>query len=77
MSAELQAALANLSIDAQPVAHAPAPTHAEWSDALGGVAGAPAHRRLKTLVFKPKTPKSETPVPVSYTHLTLPTKRIV
>lgn len=64
MSAELHAALANLSIDAQPVAHAPAPTHAEWSDALGGVAGAPAHRRLKTLVFKPKTPKSETPVPL-------------
>lgn len=64
MSAALQAALASLSINVAPVAHAAAPTHAEWTDALGAVSGAPAHRRLKTLVFKPKTPKSETPIPV-------------
>ncbi|WFD33527.1 proline--tRNA ligase [Malassezia cuniculi] len=64
MSAALQAALASLSIEAAPVTHTAAPTHPEWTAALDALSDTPAHRRIKTLVFKPKTPKSETPIPV-------------
>ena len=67
MSEAILAALSSLSIDAagaKSVTHAATESQAAWNDALSA-AGAPSgYRLLKTLVFKPKTPKSETPVPV-------------
>lgn len=59
-------ALSSLSI--KPLAsvdHAPATSPAEWKQALDANAATPANFELiKTLVFKPKTAKTATTVPV-------------
>lgn len=68
MSQSIVAALSSLSLqEGEPtvVSHSSAPTPAEWSAALKETSGVPASfELLKTLVFKPKTAKSDTPVPV-------------
>ena len=58
--------LAKLSISPlASVKHTPATSPAEWKDALKVADGVPKEYQLtKTLVFKPKTAKSATPVPV-------------
>ena len=60
------AALAQLSIaPAATVAHAPTNSPASWRAALEASADAPKGFELvKTLVYKPKTAKTATPVPV-------------
>ena len=60
------AALAQLSItSAATVAHAPTNSPASWRAALEASADAPKGFELvKTLVYKPKTAKTATPVPV-------------
>lgn len=70
MSDSILAALLSLSIQAEEpraATHAPADSPAAWEGALAALPASskPAsYRLLKTLVFKPKTAKSETPVPV-------------
>ncbi|CAE6460747.1 unnamed protein product, partial [Rhizoctonia solani] len=65
-SEELTARLSALSLAPSALAAHPAVTNpAEWRQALGAAPGVPASFELcKTLVFKPKTAKSATPVPV-------------
>ncbi|CAE6416686.1 unnamed protein product [Rhizoctonia solani] len=65
-SDELTARLSALSLAPSALAAHPAVTNpAEWKEALGSAPGVPASFELcKTLVFKPKTAKSTTPVPV-------------
>lgn len=47
------------------VAHAATTSDAAWREALQGAQGVPEKfELLKTLVFKPKTAKSATPIPV-------------
>jgi prolyl-tRNA synthetase len=47
------------------VTHAETTSDAAWREALQGAAGAPENFELvKTLVFKPKTAKTATPVPL-------------
>ena len=70
MSESILAALSSLSIQAgepRTASHAAASSQGEWTDVLAALPEStkPAnYRLLKTLVFKPKTAKSETPVPV-------------
>ncbi len=60
------ARLGKLSINAHSVKHSAVNSPAAWKGALAASgSGAPAHYELtKTLVYKPKTAKSATPVPV-------------
>ena len=64
--ASLVDAFSRLSIDpVATVTHIKTTSPAEWRDALSKTANVPASYELtKTLVFKPKTAKSATPVPV-------------
>lgn len=70
MSEGILAALSALSIQVdglRTVQHAAVQSPGEWADALAALpdsAKPSGYRMLKTLVFKPKTAKSETPVPV-------------
>lgn len=70
MSDSLLAALSSLSIEpaaSKAVSHTASDSQAAWSDALASVPAADKpqdYHLLKTLVFKPKTAKSETPLPV-------------
>ena len=70
MSESILAALSALSIKAsepRSATHASASSQGEWAEALSALpdTAKPAnYRLLKTLVFKPKTAKSETPIPV-------------
>jgi prolyl-tRNA synthetase len=63
---ELSARLSALSLTPTAQCAHPAVTNpAEWKEALGQAAGVPESFELcKTLVFKPKTAKTATPVPV-------------
>ncbi|KAF9066828.1 hypothetical protein BDP27DRAFT_1384122 [Rhodocollybia butyracea] len=57
--------LASLSLGSSSVSHAATNSPAAWRDALVTTANAPASFELvKTLVYKPKTAKTATPVPV-------------
>lgn len=67
MSETIRDALATLSIGtAEPdaVSHAKVESQADWHAALAAGSAPKGFRLLKTLVFKPKTAKSETPVPL-------------
>lgn len=68
MSGAVLDALASLSIGAKPTClqHEPATSQVEWSETLKAHASeAPeSYRVLKTLVFKPKTGKADTPIPL-------------
>ncbi|KAL4398992.1 aminoacyl-tRNA ligase [Malassezia pachydermatis] len=70
MSESIVAALSSLSIqegEICTVSHGAVSSPAEWADALNALTvpeKPDAYHMLKTLVFKPKTAKSETPVPV-------------
>ena len=69
MSESILAALSSLSLgDAPRVAsHAATDSQAAWADALATLSADAAptgYRLLKTLVFKPKTAKSDTPIPL-------------
>ena len=55
------ARLSGLSLTPSVLTHAASPTPAEWSVSL---AGSPEATLTKTLVFKPKTAKKDTVVPV-------------
>ncbi|KAG8897833.1 hypothetical protein FRC00_003749, partial [Tulasnella sp. 408] len=57
--------LQGLSLGAKVVKHDPVTSPAAWKDALAAASDAPASYELtKTLVYKPKTAKTATPVPV-------------
>ncbi|KAG8955439.1 hypothetical protein FRC04_008790 [Tulasnella sp. 424] len=57
--------LQGLSLGAKVVQHDPVTSPAAWKDALAAASDAPASYELtKTLVYKPKTAKTATPVPV-------------
>ncbi|KAG8894431.1 hypothetical protein FRC01_012979, partial [Tulasnella sp. 417] len=57
--------LQGLSLGAKCVQHDPVTSPAAWKDALAAASDAPASYELtKTLVYKPKTAKTATPVPV-------------
>src|SRR6185369_4547654 len=59
------AALAITPVPAPAVNHAPTTSPQEWRDALIANAAAPKNfELLKTLVYKPKTAKTATPIPV-------------
>lgn len=61
----LAKALAGLSITPTTISHEPATSPAQWKDAIAASADAPKDVELiKTLVYKPKTAKTATPVPV-------------
>jgi len=62
----ITASLASLSIiPAASITHNDANTPAGWKDAISSSSSAPASfSLLKTLVYKPKTAKTATPVPV-------------
>jgi prolyl-tRNA synthetase len=61
--AKLSQALAGLSIST--VSHDPATNPAQWKELVSASADAPKDFELiKTLVYKPKTAKTATPVPV-------------
>lgn len=57
--------LASLSLNSTLVAHTATNSPAAWRDALTAASNVPASfELLKTLVYKPKTAKTATPVPV-------------
>lgn len=57
--------LASLSLNSTLVAHTATNSPATWRDALATASNVPASfELLKTLVYKPKTAKTATPVPV-------------
>ncbi|KAL7273694.1 ribose-phosphate pyrophosphokinase 1 [Rhizina undulata] len=63
MASEVTDKLAVMSLtDAQTVTHGACTNAAEWSEQLAKVEGVPEFKLTKTLVFKPKTPKSQTAV---------------
>ncbi|KIY74237.1 prolyl-tRNA synthetase [Cylindrobasidium torrendii FP15055 ss-10] len=57
-------ALATLSLKPKVVEHVPADSPAAWRDALATTAAPEPFQLLKTLVYKPKTAKTATTVPV-------------
>lgn len=57
-------ALAALSLKPKVVEHVPADSPAAWRDALATTAAPEPFQLLKTLVYKPKTAKTATAVPV-------------
>ena len=62
---ELVTRLTALSLGPKLVEHPATNSPAAWKEALAGASGVPAQYELvKTLVYKPKTAKSATPVPV-------------
>lgn len=70
MSDSILAALSSLSIEpaaSKGVSHPASESQAGWGEALASLPASDApqgYHLLKTLVFKPKTAKSETPLPV-------------
>lgn len=63
--AKLAQALSGLSISPATIAHEPTTSPAQWKEVIAAHADAPKDFELiKTLVYKPKTAKSATPIPV-------------
>lgn len=63
--AKLSQALAGLSLSPPTISHDAATSPAQWKELISASADAPKEFELiKTLVYKPKTAKTATPVPV-------------